>query len=125
MFWSKAESFRRMKYSGMLSAAFDGQILVLARQAHIQPTAALRNDLARLIVAHPLQQGLVQQLWKSFLPSRIENAVGQHGDCGIALGFGDQRLFAECIADAELGELDAVLLSGVSRVTMHLPLTMM
>ncbi len=43
---SSVESFRRMKYSGMLSDALDRQVLVLARQPHVEPAAAARDDLA-------------------------------------------------------------------------------
>ena len=57
--------------------ALDRQVLVLARQAHIEPAAALRDDLARLVVAHPLQQRLVHELAEILLVEAHQHAVGR------------------------------------------------
>ena len=56
-----------------------------------------------------MQQRLVHELAEILLVEPHQHAVGEHGDGGVALGFGDQRFFAERVAHAELGELDAFL----------------
>ena len=96
-----------MKYSGMLSEpSIDRFWCSLGSRTSSQRPPRC-DDLARLLVAHPLQQRLVHELAEILLVEAHEHAVGQHGDGGVALGFGDQRFFAEGVADAELGELDA------------------
>ena len=46
---------------------------------------------------------------KSCLLRRISTPSVEHRDGRVALGLGDQRFFAERVAHAELGELDAFL----------------
>ena len=82
-------------------------VLEFARQAHVEPAAALGDDLLALLVVDPLQHRLVEQRVEVVLAEAHQHAVGQHRDGGVALGAGDQRFLAEGLAHAEFGEPDA------------------
>ena len=65
--------------------------------------------LCACALVDPAQQRLVHEVAEVLLVEPHQHAVGEHGHRGIALGLGDQRLLAEGVTDAELGELDAFL----------------
>ncbi len=98
-----------MKYRGMLTAPSMRKFwnsLGRRTSSHLPPRG---DDFPRLVVIHPLQQGLVQQCLKIIFAESHQRAFGGHGHGGIALRLRDQGLLAEAVARPQFGELDAFL----------------
>src|ERR1700685_4846763 len=83
---------------------------------HSEPLPAALDYLPRLRVGNPSDQWLIHQLAKILLVETHQNAVGNHRERRVALRVRDQRLLAEGVADAELGQLEAAAIErGLAR----------
>src|SRR5450759_3919030 len=76
-------------------------VLIFGHVAHVYPLGAAQQLLLGLLHVDPAQQRFAQQRVEILLAQAQQSAVRLHGDGGVALGLGHQRLFAEGIAALE------------------------
>ena len=91
---------------GYVDAGVDTVFGMLVGEAQIQPARPLGDERFRLVVVNRIQTRLFNELDEIILGQTHQLTVGDHGHGGIALGVGDQGLFTEAVAAAQLRELD-------------------
>ena len=87
-----------------VARARNGAVLEFTWQAHIQPDRAIFGEAGGLFIANLVHQGGLQQFLEVLLGQAHQGAIGQHGDGGVALVVGYQRVLAKAGAIAQFGQ---------------------
>ena len=108
----KPGAFQPQRIQRDIDAAGNGGILIFIGETHVQPLPALLYQSQRLFISQRLQGRLFDQFHEIILGQPHHHAIALHGDRGVALRIGDQRLLAEAVADPEFGNLDIIAPGG-------------